>query len=434
MRSLSTLVFTIIIFFSCKKDETVTGLETRIETQIFFSIEPNKAETIVEVFNISAALAEVGVVLAEKAEPTVADRVISINNVTKNQSLRLVIDNLVKGKTYYLRSFFKNADKKVTYGNSLNITQNFDNRWSKVESPEVSGEEYILTENVFGNSGFGGIEFTVVDPIYNRGTNTYFFPNFQQWDPRFLNINKTPFQVRFNEINAAFTSGGERLFLKGGGYQKLDNGDRFYLKDLAIIQGSYRFSPQYPGANQEVTSIGIGKYCYIIENVAAGKIWLFDYENLKWTNYDSVPFDFDAKYYSYVANGKIYLLVEPKDLKADLSGFFEYQPENKKWIKMADFKGQNRRRSSGFVFSSKIYFGAGQASSSGSGLRDFWEYDPKTNVWQEAFTYPGGGTVNLATVSYEGFVFAGFGQSVITNASKGEKFKNMNDFWTLRLK
>jgi hypothetical protein len=434
MRSLFILICSALILFSCKKDDAVTGIETQIETQIFYSTEPNKAEATIEVFNVNKALDEVGIVIAEKAEPTIADRIISVNNVTKNQSLLFVIDNLVKGKTYYLRSFFKNADKKVSYGNSLSVLQNFDNRWSKAESPSVSGEEYILTENVFGNSGFGGIQFTVVDPVYNRGIYTYYFPNFQQWDPRFFNIEKTPFQVRFNEINAPFTSGGERLFLKGGGYQKLANGDRFYLKDLAIIQGSYRFSPQYPGANQEVTSIGIDKYCYVIENTASGKIWLFDYENLKWINYDTVPFDFDAKYYSYVTGGKIYIMVEPKDLKANLTGFYEYQPESKKWIKLESYKGENRRRSSGFVYSGKIYFGAGQASASGAGLRDFWEYDPKTSIWKEAFIYPGGGTVNLATISYEGFVFAGFGQSVITSASKGEKFKNMNDFWSLRLK
>lgn len=435
MRALSIFFSILFCFSACQKEDTVAIAETQIETQAFYSTDITAAEATIELFNINTTLAEVGIALAEKPEPSITDRVISINNISKNQSIRLLIDNLSKGKTYYVRSFFKTKDGKVTYGNSLNITQNFDERWSKVESPpSLAGDEYILTENIVGDQRFGGLPFTIVDPVYNRGVKTYFFPNFYQWDPRFFNLDKTNFQVRFNEIVAPFTSGGESLLLRGGGYQKQSNGDRFYLKDLAIIQGSYRFSPQYPGANAEVTSIGLGKYVYVLENVAKGTLWLFDYENLKWINYQTLPFDFDAKYYSYVVAGKIYILVEPKDLKAKLGGLYEFQPEGKVWKKLADFKGENRRRSNGFVYRGKIYFGAGQSSETSQGLRDFFEYDPATNIWKEAFSYPGAGTLNLAMISYEGFVFAGFGQSVIVSANKGEKFKNMTDFWSLRLR
>jgi hypothetical protein len=431
------LAFILLVFFifSCKKEELNAGPEIQIETQLFYSIEPSKAEATVEILNVKQELAETGVVLAEKPDPSTADRVISVNKLGKAQSLILIIDNLVKGKTYYLRSFYKTTDGKIVYGNSLSLVQNFDNRWSKVESPNVSSEEYILTENVFGNSRFGGIQFTKVDPVYNKGINTYFFPNFYQWDPRFFNLDISPYNVRFNEINAPFVSAGSALILKGAGYQKLPNGDKFFLKDLIVVGASgYKYDPQYPGANKETTSFGLDKYPYVIENTASGVIWQFDYEGLKWNNFDKLPFDFDAKYYSYVADGKVFILVEPRDLKAPLAGFYEYQIESKKWKKLSDFKGENRRRASGFVYNGKVYFGAGQSSASGAGLRDYWVYDPKTETWAEAFTYPGGGTLNLAAISYEGFVFAGFGQSVIVSPSKGEKFKNMKDFWSLRLR
>jgi hypothetical protein len=419
---------------ACNKTSVDASQAISIETQLLYTTEQTKAEAIIEIFNISTEISEVGIVYAQKAEPQITDNKINISKIKKGQSLTIKIENLEKGKTYYVRSYYVDANNKVIYGNTLSLNQNYDNRWSKVESPGLSGEEYILSENVTPFSRSGGIQYTRINPDNNTGTYTYFFPNFYDWDPRFINVNRESFRVRFNEINAAFVSGGQLLVLKGAGYQKLENGQRFYLKDLNILGASgYKYEPNYPGANAEISSFGQGKYVYVIENIAAGKVWRFDFEALKWEIIDTLPFVFDAKFYVYEVNQKIFVMVEPKDIKAELTGFYEYNVQNQKWAKLADFKGENRRRSTGFAYKNKIYFGAGQSSISQASLRDFWEFNPAAGSWNTTFTYPGTGTLNLASVSYEGFIFVGFGQSLVVSANKGEKFKNMKDFWRLQL-
>lgn len=102
------------------------------------------------------------------------------------------------------------------------------------------------------------------------------------------------------------------------------------------------------------------------------------------------------------------------------SQFWEYNPANDSWKKLADFPGIPRLRGVGFVIDGKIYFGTG-FSNNNEDLKDWWVYDINTNTWSQkkdftgnarsyalAFSignsgYVGGGTLRKSYIFFMGF-------------------------------
>lgn len=430
MKSLKYTVFVFLIgILSCNKDEIVSE-NIVIETQSVISTEKTRAEVVIELFNLKSEIKEAGVVFAQKSNPTISDRKVSINAVKYSQSFNFNIEDLQTNGTYYIRAFYANVKNEIIYGNELILKQNFPENWLRVKSPEVATDEYIYTGNVNYSFGSGGIQFTRVNPTTNRGTYTYFFPNFFDWDPRFFQLEREPFNVRFNQFQADIVSAKIGFIVKGGGYQKLDNGSRFYLKDFSVLGTSgYKYDPQYPGDNVDVNAFGIEKDAYVIENKPNGVLWRFDFELLKWFNMGNIPFKENNVYKIFKIKNRIFAVVEPLNIKASSPEFFEIIPITNTWIKKKDFPGTNRRYGAVFSLNNLGYYGCGQSSQDQSNLKDFWSYNTETDSWNKSFNYPGIGSIDIAAVVSDRGVFFGFGQSVLISNNKGEKFKNANDFW-----
>ena len=68
---------------------------------------------------------------------------------------------------------------------------------------------------------------------------------------------------------------------------------------------------------------------------------------------------------------------------SDLRDFWEYDPVTNVWRRKADFGGTERESAVGFSIGSKGYIGTGHASLFGGPQVDFWEYDPGTNLWTQ---------------------------------------------------
>lgn len=69
-----------------------------------------------------------------------------------------------------------------------------------------------------------------------------------------------------------------------------------------------------------------------------------------------------------------------------LKDFWEYDPATDIWTQKADFGGTPRLGAVGFSIGTKGYIGTG---TDGSDLKDLWEYAPATNTWTKKADLPG---------------------------------------------
>src|SRR5438552_3611955 len=66
-----------------------------------------------------------------------------------------------------------------------------------------------------------------------------------------------------------------------------------------------------------------------------------------------------------------------------------------RWVQKADFGGGGRNLAAGFSIGDKGYIGTGHSTGY---VKDFWEYDPPTNVWTKKADF--GGSARNAAVGF----------------------------------
>lgn len=105
--------------------------------------------------------------------------------------------------------------------------------------------------------------------------------------------------------------------------------------------------------------------------------------------------------------------------------FYKYDPSTDSWTQIADvgidpINGpMPRMESTGFGLNGKGYVVTGVTISSGDNYKDFWEYDPATDVWTCQEDFPGTARRYMSATVLNGYAFVGLG----TNGT------NFKDFW-----
>ena len=103
-----------------------------------------------------------------------------------------------------------------------------------------------------------------------------------------------------------------------------------------------------------------------------------------------------------------------QDWKKD---FWKYNPFTNVWTQMSNFGGTARSNSAGFSINRKGYVGTGNDYYFKS---DFWEYDPVINTWNQVADYAGGPVTSAIGFSIGENGYTGLGRDSI-----GMR----NDFW-----
>ncbi len=98
--------------------------------------------------------------------------------------------------------------------------------------------------------------------------------------------------------------------------------------------------------------------------------------------------------------------------------FWEYDPASNVWTQKANYGGSTRRGGTGFAVGTKGYIGTGY---NGKYLKDFWEYNPATNTWAKKADFKG-----AARTSATGFSIGSKGY--LGTGNDGKK-KSKNDFY-----
>jgi N-acetylneuraminic acid mutarotase len=117
--------------------------------------------------------------------------------------------------------------------------------------------------------------------------------------------------------------------------------------------------------------------------------FVFDTKQAVWErrkNFPGIPRE-RAVAFSIGGKGYIGLGYNRHNPLEALADFWEYDPANDHWKRVADFGGTARYNAVGFAIGSKAYVGTGYDGSRCT--RDFWEFDPKANAWIEIENYPG---------------------------------------------
>lgn len=130
--------------------------------------------------------------------------------------------------------------------------------------------------------------------------------------------------------------------------------------------------------------------------------------------YNSVVFIINNK--AYIGTGtseNTYTYTYHKD-------FWEYDPVTDSWQQVANFGGTSRFYATAFAINNKGYVGFG-IDSLAVIHDDFWEYDPLTNTWTQSASFPAGPRVGALSFSIDSFAYAGCGQ--------GNSVNKYNDFW-----
>lgn len=120
------------------------------------------------------------------------------------------------------------------------------------------------------------------------------------------------------------------------------------------------------------------------------------------------------------------------DGAAELKDFWEYDPSSNTWSQRADFGGDARTAAVGFSIGNKGYVGTGGAGTSPTADRkDFWEYDPSTNVWTRKADFPGTARQVATGFSIGNKGYIGIGRTVYFNYLQDFwEYNPANDTWT----
>lgn len=202
-----------------------------------------------------------------------------------------------------------------------------------------------------------------------------------------------------------------------------------FLSLLSNSQGTWTYKTDFGGtARERVVATSIGTKAYIgtgWDNGARKDFWEYDPLTNIWTQkadfggneiYSSVSFSIGSKIYIGTGWGMD---------NGSRKDFWEYDPSTNIWIRKADFGGTTRGSAVGFSIGTKGYIGTGLDDT---GVKnDFWEYDPSTNVWTQKADFAGPPRVDAAgfSIGTKGYIGTGW-EWRFNDPHNGPSYK---DFW-----
>ena len=101
------------------------------------------------------------------------------------------------------------------------------------------------------------------------------------------------------------------------------------------------------------------------------------------------------------------------------SDFYQYDPKTNVWKKLNSFAGGRRTLSYGVAYNGKAYTGFGEDGI--KVFKDFWEYNPTSDNWTELKSCDCEARVHPAMLSIKDKIYVGMG----TNLNN----QNLNDWW-----
>lgn len=193
-----------------------------------------------------------------------------------------------------------------------------------------------------------------------------------------------------------------------------------------VSVGKWTKLDDFPGGNVfEAAILNFGTKAYLVGGFVGqhvgninqfgnlGSVWEFDGITQKWTAKKPFPFTARADSYSFVIDGKGYIV--GGDTFGDTGLFFndvwEYDPNNDTWTQKKDAPFTARGDGSSEAVNGKGYVGLGAGLVNGKfhDFADWWEYTPKTDTWVQKANFPSTARWGTPTYVVNGKIYTGMG-------------------------
>ena len=158
------------------------------------------------------------------------------------------------------------------------------------------------------------------------------------------------------------------------------------------------------------------------------------YNSILFEKRNSIPGDGRSSAVAYVINGKGYVCLGRNSAGVQLNDCWEYNPTSDQWTKKASFPGIPRVKATATVLKDKAYVGMGHNDNTGvyntsSCLKDFWAYNPETDIWTRLADYPSNYTDACVSYVYNNNIYVGGGFSESSYGNEFWKYLPDEDKW-----
>lgn len=422
------LSLTVLFLFTCERWnlEETNFLELEIEEIESLSLDSVRVSGIIKGLATGQAL-DHGFIWGEADDE---DPILFFNEGSKTLGLKTkdeiqtfsTIIKLKPNTNYKVRAYATTDEVNYVYSNSAliqtgkgtvsSISINYIGGFSLEAVGQLSGTEegFIAVEHGFCWSS-SEVEPTLADQFVNLG----------------LRINNDEFTGTVDGL-----VNNENTYIRAYAILSFDlKRDTIYGETL-IQDGELNFWTQklnFPAEGRTAgVSFTIGEKAYLGTGVMEGFIkmsdfWEYDPSTDSWTQKadfaggpisNATGFAIDSKGYLGTGLPLSTTFTQSKE-------FWEYNPFTNVWTQKADFPGTERNSAIGFSIGSKGYLGLGQDTLIFEFITDLWEYDPNTDSWTQKSNLPGEGRRGAAcfTINGKGYIGPGLGDS----------FTLLDDFW-----
>jgi N-acetylneuraminic acid mutarotase len=247
-------------------------------------------------------------------------------------------------------------------------------------------------------------------------------PNADSWNQLKINTNTYhQFQTAFG-LNGKIYAGAVAATYNN----TAQNGYEIQLHAIDPVTGvqeQKQSSPIfYQYTNVTITSFTIGNHAYIgggdyAINSLGNRVVRKDFYQYtpatdSWTRVADFPGTSTTNAVTFEINGTAYIVAPTHNYKV-LPEVWAYNPETNTWSRKKDFPGQLKYGMTGYTIGQAGYVIGGtvnlfEYSYNGPDKRDFWKYDPATDIWQEVANFDG--------------VSSGSGEGMVSFALNGKAY------------
>jgi len=248
-----------------------------------------------------------------------------------------------------------------------------------------------------GSKGYAGLGVYSV----SGSSDFYYCKDFWEYDPATDTwTKKADFPGTERDFAVGFSIGNKGYVGLGYSYSNSQHSET-YFKDFWEYDpatDTWTQKTDFPGHERRDAvgfSIGIKGYAgfgyyHIINNYYCKDFWEYDSETDTWTQKADLPgmercsaIGFSIGANGYIGTGYTDDSVQFNGLLKD---FWEYNPITDIWVQKADFGGMGRCHAIGFSIGAKGYIGTGCGENNFK--KDLWEYDTLTDTWTQKANLP----------------------------------------------
>ncbi|OGI64166.1 hypothetical protein A2914_00450 [Candidatus Nomurabacteria bacterium RIFCSPLOWO2_01_FULL_41_21] len=198
------------------------------------------------------------------------------------------------------------------------------------------------------------------------------------------------------------------------------------------VEKAYFGGPIGSSERTEAAGFSIGTTGYIGTGVREltgidykKNFWAWDQTTDTWTQKADFGGVARSGAVGFSINGKGYMGIGYNSLLAQslLKDFWEYNPTTNIWTQKTDFGGGVRAYATGFAIGAMGYIGTGWSGPGGT-EKDFWQYDPATDKWTQKTNFGG-----IERRGATGFSITTSGRGYIGTGSDSMEINLYKDFW-----